>query len=146
MDRAKLLELLPYGDAFLWVDRCCRIEPGRSLRAEMTYKPENPVLAAHFAHGPKVVPGCLIAEQVCQGALVLALGRDGSTQGQAYLLGKIQARFTSVAFMPCTVACDISIRSSLSGVILIAGTASTSERGEIAKIQAVATPLKSPDP
>ena len=139
MIRAELLELLPYGDAFLWIDRCFDIEPGRSIRAEMYYDSKNPMLDAHFAKGRKLVPGCLIVEQICQAALALMMSRRESKV--AYLLGRVQATFEKMAPLPCTVLCEVTIKPSATGVIMIAGTATAPAVGQIAQVKAVASPI-----
>ncbi|WP_316205351.1 hypothetical protein [Bradyrhizobium sp. SZCCHNS3004] len=139
MNRTELLQLLPYGDAFLWIDRCFIIEPGRSLRAEMRYESGHPILDAHFAKGPKVVPGCLIVEQICQAALALAMTRTENEV--AYLLGRIQATFERMAPLPSTVLCEVTIKPSATGVIMLTGSASVTAIGQIAHVKAVASPI-----
>jgi 3-hydroxymyristoyl/3-hydroxydecanoyl-(acyl carrier protein) dehydratase len=139
MNRAKLLELLPYGDAFLWIDRCFDVEPGRSIRAEMHYRSDHPFLDAHFAKGPKLVPGCLIVEQVCQAALALAISENESKV--AYLLGRVQATFERMAPLSSTVLCEVTIKPSATGVIMIDGSASVTGVGRIAQVKAMASPI-----
>ena len=144
MDRAKLLEILPYGEVFLWLDHCSEIEAGTSIRGRMTYKPENPFLAAHFAAGPKIVPGCLITEQICQAALVLATTSGHMSKKAGYLVGRVQAVFERPAVMPCTICCDVSVKETAMGVLAIEGIASVAELGQIARVRALASPIPTP--
>lgn len=139
MNRAELLELLPYGDAFLWIDRCFDVEPGRSIRAEMHYRSGHPMLEAHFAKGPKLVPGCLIVEQVCQAALALTMKQREN--GATYLLGRIQATFERMVPLSSTVLCEVTIKPSTTGVIMINGSASVAGVGRIAEVKAMASPI-----
>ncbi|RNJ50369.1 3-hydroxyacyl-ACP dehydratase FabZ family protein [Methylocystis hirsuta] len=139
MNRTELLKLLPYGDAFLWIDRCFDIEPGRSIRAEMHYQSGHPILDAHFARGSKFVPGCLIVEQVCQAALALALSQTASKV--TYLLGRVEARFEKMVPLSSTILCEVTIKPSATGVIVISGVSSVTGLGQIAKVKAVASPI-----
>lgn len=69
LDRQALLQILPYGGAFLFVDRVNRLE---TTEVEAIYQiPDSaPFLEAHFV-GLPLMPGVLVGEGLAQAGTVL---------------------------------------------------------------------------
>jgi 3-hydroxymyristoyl/3-hydroxydecanoyl-(acyl carrier protein) dehydratase len=70
----EVAKALPYGESFLFIDRADLSGRPDTVVTEKTYLLSEPLIAAHFRAGPKVVPGVVLIEQICQSALLLALG------------------------------------------------------------------------
>ena len=138
MNRDQIRAILPYGNAFLWLDRVNAMELGMSIDAETDYSTDNPFLDAHFAVGPKIVPGFLLAEQMCLAAM-LASDRP-NTQPRRYLLGQVRLRFEHPAIMPCTVSCRITVKQHARDVLAIQGKAYVEGVGLVARLEALAAP------
>lgn len=69
LDRQALRQILPYGEAFLFVDKITRLE---TAEVEATYRiPESaPFIEAHFV-GLPLMPGVLIGEGLAQAGTVM---------------------------------------------------------------------------
>lgn len=138
MNRDQIRAILPYGDGFLWLDRVTAIEPGVSIDAETEYSADNPFLDAHFKAGPKIVPGFLLAEQMCQAAMLA--DHRLNTQPRRYLLGQARLRFEHPAIMPCTVSCGVTVTQHARDVLAINGKAYVEGVGLVARLEALASP------
>ena len=99
----EILSSLPYGRDFLFVNRVCGLEPERWITTSMDYERSSAILESHFRGGPAIVPGVVLAEQVCQSALLLGLLSKKVKPGQPLLLGRLQCRFIKPALADCTI-------------------------------------------
>jgi 3-hydroxymyristoyl/3-hydroxydecanoyl-(acyl carrier protein) dehydratase len=92
VSRDAWLPLVPYGGEFLFVDEVldyneCGIETSKFFSAS------NAALKAHFANGPKIIPGVLLIEQVCQSALIWGALMRPDVAGRPFYLGQVRATF-----------------------------------------------------
>ena len=69
LDRRTLLQILPYGEEFLFVDRVTRLEEAE-LEAVFEIPTSAPFIEAHFV-GLPLMPGVLIGEGMAQAGTVL---------------------------------------------------------------------------
>lgn len=90
---AELVALLPHARPFLFVDGVTSMNPGVSIEAYYTMKPEEFFFPGHFPGNP-IVPGVILIEAMAQaGAIaVLASGNEGRLP---LLAGVDEARFRS---------------------------------------------------
>ncbi len=86
------LPLVPYGSAFLFVDDVLRCDD-RGIETKKKYSSSLPALDAHFINGPKIIPGVLLIEQVCQSSLIWALLMHPLQAAQPCYLGQVRASF-----------------------------------------------------
>lgn len=132
-----VLGLLPYGDAFRFVDSVLVYETKRIVTA-MTWHPANPLISAHFADGPSVIPGVLIVEQVAQSALLLAK-LDGLVSFEDHLLlAQLRCDFLDVVFAPATTQADVSFRAMSRGHFGFMGSCRDGQK-EVARIKGIAS-------
>lgn len=61
----EILPILPHRPPFLFVDRVMELDPGKSILAERTLRPDEPQFAGHFPDRP-IMPGVLVAEALAQ--------------------------------------------------------------------------------
>ncbi len=115
MSVASPSQLLPYGPHFVWVDEVIDAN-GVGIRTKKRYAAELPVLQSHFEHGPWIVPGVLLIEQVAQSACLAGLlqahevGMDAGATGAQFVLGQVKARFYAPAYVPCSVLAELDLR------------------------------------
>lgn len=87
LDRAALLEILPYGEDFLFVDRVMTLEAER-IEASYRLPADSPILRAHFRDLP-VMPGVLTGEGLAQAGSVLVRQHLDDPQDKHLLAMKI---------------------------------------------------------
>jgi len=79
------------GEDFLQIDKV--IDCGNDfIHTTCFFHRSHPILDAHFKFGPKIVPGSLIQESVCQSALEFAL-RLFNTSSPIYFITGVQSEF-----------------------------------------------------
>ena len=117
-----LLSELPYGQHFLFVDGYEFEESSSQLRTWKQYLESDPIVEAHFQDGPRVVPGVILVEQLCQSALLLGMicGMVGKTEKP--LLGEIKASFKRQAIAPCRVEAHVEIDAALQAAFGFVGS------------------------
>jgi 3-hydroxymyristoyl/3-hydroxydecanoyl-(acyl carrier protein) dehydratase len=140
LTRPEILVLLPYGNEFLFVDEAESHE-SRRLTTRHFWGVERPEIAAHFARGPKLVPGTLLAEQAAQSALLLAILEGYQEPGTPMLLGQFRCQITYPAVAPCSVVVDVTVDVVVGHSVGFSATCLLGEH-EIAKIRGVAAPMK----
>ena len=79
LDRAALLRVLPYGDAFLLLDRVTELTDD-AVTAEWDVPAEADWLAAHFTD-LSIVPGVLVGESLAQAGTLLVRHRLEDQRG-----------------------------------------------------------------
>ena len=114
---------LPYGRDFLFVSRVWALERGRSITTSMEYCRSDAIVAAHFRDGDPAVPGVILAEQVCQSALLLGLLSETLRPGFQMLLGRLDCRFEQPAVPDCTILSRIELLVSRHGAFGFVGDA-----------------------
>jgi hypothetical protein len=120
----------------LFIDKADNYE-ARRLTTSFEWRGERPEIAAHFAAGPKLVPGTLLVEQASQSALLLAILAGYQKPGTPMLLGQFRCRIAGPASAPCTVAVDVSIDALVGGHVGFSAICSIGGDA-IAKIRGIA--------
>ncbi len=96
LDRQALLEILPYGEEFLFVDRVNELTD-RTVEASFRIPPEAPYLQAHFVDLP-LMPGVLMGEGLAQAGTVIVRYNLEAPDEHDILAYQIEsARFTAPA-------------------------------------------------
>lgn len=131
-----LLDLLPHGPDARMIARVRSIERDR-VETEMDWGLDDARIAAHFPHGPHVVPGVFLAEQAAQSALLMAMAKN--SVGKVFLLGQLRCDFVAPAMAPCTVLTRALISAAVRGAIGFQAECFSGEK-LLARIKGVATP------
>jgi 3-hydroxymyristoyl/3-hydroxydecanoyl-(acyl carrier protein) dehydratase len=122
LDRAAIRRILPYGDAFLFVDGVTRLT---SSEVEAFYRlpVDAPFISAHFV-GLPIMPGVLVGEGLAQaGTLVVRYNLENHT-GYDLLAHQIEsARFPSPAQPGDTLQYDIRLLRLRRGAARLEGEA-----------------------
>lgn len=85
--------MLPYGEAFRFVDEMRRVEPPELLVTATAYGPRQALIGAHGVAGTAVVPGVLLGEQAAQTAWLLGWLGGWLKPGDRALLGRLNCIF-----------------------------------------------------
>jgi 3-hydroxyacyl-[acyl-carrier-protein] dehydratase len=121
MDRNQILELLPYGESFCFLDRISELQTGRLVRGAMTYSDTSPMLVAHFSSGPHIVPAVILVEQICQAALLLGLKSAIIPNATHGYIGKLKATFLKPAVAPCTANVTVVLDRVIGATVAFSG-------------------------
>lgn len=131
-----IISLLPYGDDFRFIEEV-RLLQSQRIVCTMTWAINDPRIIAHFARGPHIVPGVLLAEQVSQSALLLAkVEKRLPTEGQV-VLAQLRCDFLAPAVAPCLVESDVTIQWPAAGGFGFMGTCRVNG-AEVAQVQGIA--------
>jgi 3-hydroxyacyl-[acyl-carrier-protein] dehydratase len=143
-DLATILQLLPHGPEFRFVDRLLSLDPGDNGTAEYTVKGTEPFLRGHFP-GEPLMPGVLLIEATAQLAGIVAQSHpqipplpglkltavraakilDTARPGETILLqAKIDGRINNL--IQASVSADINGRKVLESIITLSGEAKVS--------------------
>lgn len=96
-DLERIMSVLPHRPPFLFVDEVTRLDPGVSITARRTLRPEEPHFAGHFPGRP-VMPGVLVTEALAQTCgLLMGLGAEPADQTAIYFLAADNVKYTSPA-------------------------------------------------
>lgn len=97
LSREAIKKLIPYGDAFLFVDRITTLTE-KTVEAEYAIPRQLPFLEAHFVDFP-IMPGALISEGCAQAGTVLVRSRLEDPQAYDLVVGRVEdARYFQPAF------------------------------------------------
>jgi 3-hydroxymyristoyl/3-hydroxydecanoyl-(acyl carrier protein) dehydratase len=115
------LDELLYGENFCFVDRVVSLVAGQTIDTEKQYHLALPIIAAHFLNGPKIVPGVILVEQICQSALLLGVRSKLFRQGAIPILAEIKARFLHPVKAESTVIARVTIDTCLRDAVAFRG-------------------------
>lgn len=108
MTPKEALAVLPFGNAFHFVDRVKCVDRDTRIVTSKHYDCRLEVIAAHMVLGG-LVPGSVMIEQAAQTALVLALIRGDAEPGRLGVVGAIKARFDRPVTAPAELLCNLSV-------------------------------------
>lgn len=96
LDRQALLEILPYGEDFLFLDRVIRLEPNR-IESRFRVPVDSALLRSHFRELP-LMPGVLTGEGLAQsGAVLVSQHLDDARKKFLLAMNVSEANFVGVA-------------------------------------------------
>lgn len=127
LDRQALLELLPYGAGFLFVDRVSRLT-SEETDASFLIPQRSTYLESHFV-GLPIMPGVLVGEGLAQaGSLIVRYNEARSTDPLVLGLEIERARFHSPAQPGETLDYRVRLAASNRRTARLEGEVSVGER------------------
>jgi 3-hydroxyacyl-[acyl-carrier-protein] dehydratase len=113
----ELEPLLPYSWPWLLVDRVLDWVPGKEITCVKAVSASDPVVAAHFAGGRRLVPGVVLVELVAQAAYLLhQLSAEAPATGEpSHVLARCQASFLAPASAGSVLVAHVSLRDTVRG-------------------------------
>ena len=106
LQREEIKAKLPYGDDFLFIDSATIISE-KEIETSYHYHTRDLIIASHFENGPSIVPGVIIAEQICQSALLLAHYNPYFNNPNLGYLGRLKSSFHAPAV--CSPSAEIKV-------------------------------------
>jgi 3-hydroxymyristoyl/3-hydroxydecanoyl-(acyl carrier protein) dehydratase/acyl carrier protein len=137
-----ILAQLPYGEEFQFIDDVALHEKGHIITLRK-WAAQDPIALAHFRNGPHLVPGVLLAEQVAQSALLLALLEDFVKDGERVLLSQLRCEFRTPVSVPAEVEADVRFRGTGHGHFGFTGISRASGT-EVLRLKGLASKVKLP--
>ncbi len=126
--RHAIAQLVPFGPAWLMVDEVSALMPNR-IQTRKLLAADDPYIAGHFAHGPKILPGVLLIEFISQSAYlhgVLSAPAPGAAEPR--LLARCNASFVSPARAGETLTADVELLDCVNAVTMYEATVSCGSR------------------
>lgn len=113
LEHHEVAALLPYGWPWLLIDRVSSWTPSRRIVTQKALSASDPLLNAHFAGGPRTMPGVLMIELAAQSAMLLGKLSGGSS-GTSFL-ARCQATFSSPALVGEVLTATVELRDTVRG-------------------------------
>lgn len=123
--------LLPFGPAWILIDRVASLAPHASIVCEKAVSASDPLIFAHFRSGPRIVPGVLLIEMVGQAAYLLNRLSAGPSHTHAAeaspsvpeirLLGRCSATFHATARAGSVLEIRVARQDVVNGVVVCRG-------------------------
>lgn len=129
LDYHQIVRMVPYRSPWLLLDRVLAWDH-RSITVQKSISGGDPMMAAHLADGPSIMPGVLHIELVGQATMlhgVLSGGGRCEDDG-AGVLGRCKGEFLSPAFIGETLTAQVSIIEPIAGKTVFEGVVHVGER------------------
>jgi len=129
LDYHQIVRLVPYRSPWLLVDRVVAWDKKRIV-VQKAISGADPMMAAHLADGPSIMPGVLLIELVGQATLLLNVLSGGGkpADGAAGILARCKGEFLSPAFIGETITAEVTISDVIAGKTLCEGVVRAGER------------------
>lgn len=129
LDYHQVLRLVPYRSPWLLIDRVIAWD-GRSITVQKSISGADPMMAAHLADGPSIMPGVLYIELVGQATMLHGVLSSGGNRGQegAAVLGRCKGEFISPAFIGETITAEVTVSDPISGKTVYEGVVRAGDR------------------
>ncbi len=139
--------LLPHARSWLMIDRVVGWQLGHHIHVQKRFAASDPLVAAHFAQCPRIVPGVLLIEMVGQAAHLLSrlsagdsLSPDEQQRDFAQALVDCKARFMAPAFAEDLLEAHVTVETTVRQVTFHKGTVLSGKK-EICRVQLSGTPV-----
>ncbi|WP_454690619.1 3-hydroxyacyl-ACP dehydratase FabZ family protein [Achromobacter aloeverae] len=128
MDYHQILRFVPYRSPWLLLDRMTAWD-NQSITVQKSISGADPMMAAHLADGPSIMPGVLYIELVGQATLLhgVVSGRRTPEDGAA-VLGRCKGEFLSPAFIGETITAEVAIHEKIAGKTVYEGMVRAGDR------------------
>jgi 3-hydroxyacyl-[acyl-carrier-protein] dehydratase len=133
--------LLPYTWPWVLVDRVVEWTWGKEIVCCKAVSAGDPLVAAHFKRGRRILPGVLLIEFVAQSAYLLhQLSTDGSSDGEpTHYLARCRAAFLEPAYVGDVLIGRVTLQSSVRGAVVHSGTVTANDR-KICTVELISAP------
>lgn len=129
MDYHQIVRLVPYRSPWLLLDRVISWNK-KSIVVQKSISGSDPMMAAHLADGPSIMPGVLYIELVGQATMlhgVLSSGGQAGKEGAA-VLGRCKGEFISPAFIGETITAEVTVSDPIAGKTVYEGIVRSGDR------------------
>ncbi|MFC4274390.1 3-hydroxyacyl-ACP dehydratase FabZ family protein [Achromobacter aloeverae] len=128
MDYHQILRLVPYRSPWLLLDRMLAWH-GHGITVQKSISGADPLMAAHLAGGPSIMPGVLYIELVGQATLLHGVVSGSRTERDgAAVLGRCKGEFLSPAFIGETITAEVTVNEKIAGKTVYEGVVRAGDR------------------
>lgn len=129
LDYHQIVRLVPYRSPWLLLDRVIAWD-SRSITVQKSISGADPMMAAHLADGPSIMPGVLCIELVGQATMLHGVLSSGGKSGQegAGVLGRCKGEFLSPAFIGETITAEVTVSDQIAGKTVYEGVVRSGDR------------------
>ena len=110
------IELLPHGPSARMISKVLEHQTGQ-IKVIKHWQQDDLHISDHFNGGPYIVPGVLLAEEVAQSALLLAILDGLIADTELFILGNLRCDFLAQAISPCSVVAVTIITGCARGFV-----------------------------
>jgi len=129
LDYHQIVRLVPYRSPWLLIDRVVAWDR-KTITVQKSISGSDPMMAAHLADGPSIMPGVLYIELVGQATMLHGV-LNSSTQNRqdgTAVLGRCKGEFLSPAFIGETITAEVFVNDPVAGKTLYEGTVRADNR------------------
>lgn len=129
LDYHQIVRLVPYRSPWLLLDRVLGWD-SRSITVQKSISGADPMMAAHLADGPSIMPGVLHIEMVGQATMLHGVLSSGGKSGEegAGVLGRCKGEFVSPAFIGETITAQVTVSDQIAGKTVYEGVVRAGDR------------------
>lgn len=129
LDYHQILKLVPYRSPWLLLDRVVSWDNKRIV-VQKSISGADPMMAAHLAEGPSIMPGVLYIEFVGQATMLLGVLSSGGKPGPdgVAVLARCKGEFLSPAYIGETITAEVTINDVIAGKTVYEGLVRSGDR------------------
>lgn len=129
LDYHQIVRLVPYRSPWLLLDRVISWDKKRIV-VQKAISGADPMMAAHLADGPSIMPGVLYIEFVGQATMLLDVLSSGGKRGSGGVgvLARCKGEFVSPAFIGETITAEVTVSDVIAGKTIYEGVVHAGER------------------
>ena len=129
LDYHQIVRLVPYRSPWLLLDRVVRWD-NKTIVVQKSISDTDPMMAAHLADGPSIMPGVLYIEFVGQATMLLGVLSSGGKKGSegVGVLARCKGEFLSPAFIGETITAEVTISDVIAGKTIYEGVVHAGDR------------------
>ncbi|GKW41791.1 hypothetical protein LOZ86_17585 [Pectobacterium parvum] len=136
LDYHQIIRLVPYRSPWLLIDNVVRWDE-KSIVVNKAISGADPMMAAHLADGPSIMPGVLLIEFMGQATMLLStLTSQAPPSEQTAVLGRCKGEFISPARIGELITGYLSITDVVAGKTFYEGVIFAGER-KVCKVSGV---------
>ncbi|MBO9537893.1 hypothetical protein [Herbaspirillum sp.] len=131
LDYHQIVRLVPYRSPWLLLDRVIAWD-NRNITVQKSISGSDPMMAAHLANGPSIMPGVLYIELVGQATMLHSVLNTGVTekskQESTAVLGRCKGEFISPAFIGETITAEVTVSDQIADKTIYEGVVRAGNR------------------
>ena len=120
VEEVNVLENLPQGQSFIFVDKVLELEEGKRILCQKNLTATGPYFEGHFPDTP-LFPGVLIIEAMAQSSIILfrKSGEEKSADDHVFLLGSVKSHFFRPVFPGDILLIEVTVEKLISKAAIV---------------------------
>ncbi len=120
MEKINVIEILPQGHPFVFVDKVLELEAGKRILCQKNLTISEPCFEGHFPDTP-LFPGVLIIEAMAQSSIILfRKSEEGKVaDDQVFVLGSVKSHFFHPVFPGDILLIEVTVEKLISKAAIV---------------------------